>query len=109
MLDEMAIRLGALMRFENRRGMHATVKSANLQSGFVEIFRNNLVEAGQGLGFGAAFEFLDVAFFDENFHRLLEWTGHADMPRPDDSHFIDDADAFGIAGADRWPHAFGKR
>src|SRR6266508_1015389 len=102
MLDEVAVRrVWALMRFENRRGMHAAVKSANFVSRFAEIFGNKLVETRQGLGFGAAFESLDVTFFDEDLHRLLERTGYADMPRPDHSHFIDDPDAFGIAGAHR--------
>lgn len=97
-LDEMAVwRVRTLVRLEYRRWMHAAVEAAHLISSFTEIFGNELIEARQRLGFVAALESLDVTSFDKNINRLFERTRHADVARPDDTDFIDDADTFGIA------------
>src|SRR5262249_39703121 len=101
-LDEMAIwRVRALVRFEYRRGMHAAVKTTHFVGGFAEIFGDEFIETGQCLRFSPAFNFSDVAFLNKNLYRLIEWTRHPDVPRPDDTDLINDAHALCIACANR--------
>ena len=66
MLDEMTIGgVGALMRFEHRRGMDTAVKAADFVGGFTQIFGNKFIKARKRFGLFTAFKFLNVAFFNE--------------------------------------------
>ena len=109
MLDEMTIGgVGALMRFEHRRGMDTAVKAADFVGGFTQIFGNKFIKARKRFGLFAAFKFLKVAFFDEYLHWQLERARHADVTRPDDTDLVDYSHPFGVAGPNGRPDALGK-
>ena len=86
MLDEMAIgRVGALVRFKDRGGVHPAVKAAHFVSRFAEIFGDELIKARQRFGFAALgrlegdFRAAVVQHRPEHF-RLLLTSGHLAPP-----------------------------
>ncbi len=110
MLDEMPVRrIGTLVRLQDGRGVHPAVKTAHLVGGLAQVFGHELVEAREGFGLLPALELRHVSLLDVDPHRLLEGTGHADVPSPDDADLVDDPDALGITGSNGREDSLGER